>query len=286
MNIKIDQLGNYQVAVQEIKKFYNLIVKAQNALYTLANSKENVDQNSIKCGTVLIFALLQKISEGKNPTDFTHEDWEDIAEQVIDTGILLDDALYTEYIFDMYSRFIQASVIIIQDSVNSITIDRILACIDELQLKKEALHDGCIKETQYIEDCLWICLDAMMKLISVSVSSYAARFIGPEATELAVSASSFALETIRLKYYQEEQQILSEYLANQYVLDKALQDRLDSYQAEIEAESIELQKLIENAFHSDFRASLQHSVAFAKNAGVDDASILKNIDDIDSFFLE
>lgn len=146
----------------------------------------------------------------------------------------------------------------------------------------ELFHREKIKETDYVEACLWLSLEAMIKLLSTSL----AIAIGPDLANLTASVSQLAFEYGRYVLYSKEQAILEKYLENQRVLDEQLQHEYEAFLNEVQKEAEHFQKLVEDAFSPDFHETLLRSVALARAVGVKKEEILTSVSEVDDFFLE
>lgn len=184
-----------------------------------------------------------------------------------------------------YAEYISLSANDIQNAVTDKSYNAIVALSDEISNKTELLRAGSIKETVYVEDCLWISLEAMIKLLSALGSAIVSKFGREEAGELFQAISDFAFEYARLRVYAKEKRLLAEYMDNQQKLDGELQNRYDSYLAELREYSSLFNGFVENAFDSDIRNSLRSSAALALAAGVTEDEILDTEEKIDDFFM-
>lgn len=262
------------------KRALELFKKVQDSMYALANT-DNADLTSQKIGVMLVFAVLNKLSEGKDPRQFAAEDWAEIAETVSDFAVLDEGEQYTTFIFSRYADYIDWSAHLFEERLPKDKIEAITGLSDELRNKTAELHNNSISETQYIEDNLWICLEAMIKLLS-SLVYY------PGMTEIADAAQAAAMltfECVRLKLYSNEQALLNEYIQNQLQLDEELNARFEAYKEQLVKETEAYETLIKGAFAPDFRESLRSSAELARAAGVNEEEILKSVSDIDDFFM-
>lgn len=209
-------------------------------------------------------------------------DWKEIAKDISENVILKDDREYTKFVFDMYENYIRFSANQIQGVASERTMNAINELADELAYKSEQFMKEEIKEVVYIEDCLWICLDAMMKLIA----STAERFVDKDYAELAQALAAYAFEYGRFVLHKREQEIINELIQRQYELDEALERKYEAFIKELEQQAEYFYALIENAFVPNFRDAFLHSIVLAQATGVKGSEILKNMNDIDSFFLD
>ncbi len=271
---------------EELKKAYSVFEKAQQAALALSNIGSPEDLTLTKIGTVLSLNLFGILLGGKKPAELTDEDWENIAKEVLDKAVLTEERDYSVYVFDLYADYIDVSVKALKAKakVDKLpdNLKAIQALAKDLRKKKEQLLKERITETEYIESCLWISLDAMIKCMAAYISCYT----GEELGKLIQGASAFAFEYARLKLYQKEQALLEEYLQDQYLLDDQLQMKIDAYKKELEEEAAQFNLLLDKAFDADFREALVGSVELARASGVKEEEILHTADEVDAFFLD
>lgn len=277
-NYAIEALMNSPVGVQ-ISRAMDLVEKAQNNLYALYGKKDEAELTQIKVGTILVLAVFRKIADGKMPKDFETSDWEDIAKAVSEYAIIKSNEAYTVFVFDLYERYIRFSAEQLRAVQTDEKVAAVLSLADELGYKKELFSKMSITETQYIEDCMWICLEAMIKMLSMLIGYN-------ELGELTQAVSSFAFEYARLRIYKYQLNAVEELLDYQAQVDDALNARRIELETKIKKEAEEFLGLIDNAFVPDFRTAFLQSVMLAEAAGVDTNEILRNSADIDSFFMD
>lgn len=283
-NITLDYLENTE-AGDKLEKAFEIYEKSQDAIVALSNADESENLTLIKIGTVLSLSIFKKTLSGKNPKDLNQSDWEDIAGAVVDKAIIMDGRDYSRMIFDIYAQYIDVSVKVLMarspSEKHQKHVDDIRCLAKELRQKTDKLDKNEISEVTYVEDCIWISLEAMIKCLS----AYVGCVKGDKLNELIYATSTFAFEYGRYKMYKREQELVTEYLKNQRVLDENLKAKLEAYRNELEAESEQFNVLIESAFDPDFRNRLTGSIELARIAGVDENEILKTNEDIDDFFM-
>lgn len=280
-NMPVDMfLGDSMKA--ELQKAVEIYTKVQNAIFAITDDESGESVSKLRVGTVMAFAVVNKLAEGKSPKNFTEEDWKEIAEEVLDKGVILDGRDYSKLVFLTYADYIDASAakfkILLSDQIAADI--RMLA--EELRIRSRELEEDQITEVNYTEACLWISLEAMIKLLSATLGAAGGR----ELSQLTQAMVAFAFEYGRLALWRKEDVVLTEYLENQHMLDEELAENYRMYLDEIQAYSERFDRLVESAFDPDLRNRLMHSAALAEAAGVKDSEILKNIDDVDTFFLE
>lgn len=196
-------------------------------------------------------------------------------------NIRMDDQQCTEFVFLLYANYINVSAESVRTVASEENVNAINTLADELRALTEQLQEGILSETSYIEKCLWISLEAMLKLLSVTVGSV---FI-PEINHLMQGLTNYAFEYGRLALYQKEQAILEEYIENQQMLDVELRLKYDAFCEELQEQADKFQALVNQAFQPDFRDSLMGSIELARAAGVKENEILSSVEDIEDFFM-
>ena len=268
-------------AADELKRAFDIVEKVQTSLAAAMDKSDEEQLTKIKIGTILSFSVLKKIISGTAPKDFSKKDWHDIASEVNEYAICVDDKEYTVFVFDLYANYIDSSLVTIQNRISGKSADMISALSAELRDKSLQFKSEEITETAYIENRLWICLDAMIKLLSAILGSK----FGTEAEVLTVAVSTFAFEFGRFTLLKQEQELLGCYLERQHQLDDELQAEYDEYIAELNARATKFENLVHDAFSGDIGSRLKNSADLALEAGVCEDDVLKSVDDIDDFFL-
>ncbi len=268
----------------EIKKYMEMVGQLQEAICIASSGNDDKTMLLIRIGTVLSLSIAGKMgTNGKMPEEFEREDWEDIAQAVLEYGVLMDGEKYTEFVFELYARYIEKCVEINKKELSISAQEEIKALADELRDLTRSLNKGQFSEADYVDRCLWVCFEAMIKLWA----SYGSGLL-PEKLkkygDLIPATADYAVQYARLKMYSKEKAILEEYLNNQEILTNELQAKLDVYIAELSGVSEQFNNLIKDAFDPNFRDKLMASVNLAKAAGVDEEIILDSEDKIDEFF--
>lgn len=268
-------------AGEKLQQALQLIQTMQKHLAALSEKEEAPSVTGAKAATVLTLAVLKKIASGKSLSSFDTNDWKELTHAVSDYAIVLDDEQYSISVFQLYEKYIRASAEMLVRLAPHETVEAIMKLADELHGKEVLFRNGELAETAYTEDCLWISLDAMIKL----VASAASMFCGQQAAEFAQALASCAFEYGRLMLYRKEQMLINQFIESQYCLDEELQKQYAEYLSELEAQSKQFYSLIDHAFDSDFRTAFLHSILLAEAAGVKESEVLSSIEDINSFFL-
>lgn len=280
-------------AGESLKQTLDTITLVQQDLIALAESEDSRQLDLLKIGSTLQLFLIDTLASGKSPRDLTKDDWRSIAEKVSKHAVLEERQCYSEFVFTLYADYIDLSVKKFQWTAKQLNLKTdngrlgaISALSSEIRAASVLLQDEQEKETEYVEKCLWLSLEAMIKLLSYWFSSKIALAAPDEYAKLAQSISDLAFEYGRYVLYAKEQAILSAYIKNQYTLDDDLRAQYEAFLAELKEQSAQFQGLIDAAFSSDIHEALLQSAALARAAGVKEEEVLRTIEDIDSFFMD
>lgn len=273
--------GELQNALQKVDEVLVKTEKAKDVIATLTNDEDDT-LKLMKIGTVLSMNICYRMAQGQNPKEFTKDDWKEIASLVVEKGIMRDPAGYTVSVFECYSRYIDFCIKAQKGVIKDKYLDEVNKLRVELTEKTEQFKSGEIAEPNYVEDSLWICFEAMVKLLS----SYMTIPMATEYGELIQAICEFAVQYGRCRMYAKEQALLQEYLDNQHILDVNLKAKFNAYLQELNAEADIFGTLIDNAFASNFRSTLRDTVRLAIAAGVDEDKILDSTEKIDDFFIK
>lgn len=280
-DVAIDYLRDTDIG-KNIEIAMAAVQKIQLTAETYYNDDSPDKLKHTRIGTILTFAILDKIVSGKSIKSFDKLDWLDIANKVADYAILVDGQQYSVSIFLAYAKYVDASVELLQ--VKGISEEKcaaISAIADQVRSLSDELLAGSITEVDYTEECLWLLLEAMVKLMS----TYSALLVGENISEFINGASMLALAYGRYVLYKKEQELLTEYLEHQYQLDEEIQTRLDEYNRLLEERMKEFDGIIINAFDKDVMNRLRSSVMVAQTVGIAEKEILKSVSDTDAFFM-
>lgn len=280
-DLTLDYLKGTEVGAN-LQKIMKGIEKAQEAAVSYINDDSPDKLKTMKMGTVLTFSVIMKMVNGKPINKFTDQDWKDVALDIADYAILQDGQQYSISVFLTYTKYVDVSVEVLEARGISIEkCDAIRAISDKVRNLSDQLKAGSISEVEYTEQCLWLLLEAMIKLIA----TYNRLLIGEDLAEFTESVATFAFEYGRYSLYKQEQALLQEYLDHQCDVDIELGQKLSAFREELKERSKMFEELISDAFDTDISKRLKSTVDLARNAGVDDYEILDSIEKVDEFFL-
>ena len=279
--IAIDELRNSPVG-EKISKAMETLAAVQRNLCALAESEDSTQLNLLKIGTVFQIFLVDKLASGADPKKMKPEEWGSIASKVSQYAVLEEGQSYSDFVFSLYADYIDLSAKGLSKFISEETLASIMSISSDIRSKTELLREEAISESDYVDECLWLSLEAMVKLLSSSLTM----LIGAEYSQLAQAVSQLAFEYGRYVLYAKEQAILTAYIENQYVLDEQLRQQYDAFRAELAKQAERFNQLIEQAFSSNIRESLMQSAELARAAGVREEDILTSVEDIDAFFMD
>ena len=278
--ISIDSLQGTPI-YDELKKDFDSVLKYQEAVCVLVNNPDESQINILRIGTILSFSVIGKILQGKNPKEFSKEDWKDVADNIADYGIKMDGQRYTEFVFNLFALYIDYSVDIHKETISEEIATEIKRLAAEIRANTEKLENGKITEPNYVDDCLWISFEAMIKLLA----AYKTRGLCKEYAGFIQAVADISVQYGRYKLYQRELYLINSYLEGQEQLDEQLEIEYNQYIDALQIERDEFNMLIEHAFSDDFEGLLKNSVELAKKSGVEKDKILDSSEKIDFFFL-
>ncbi len=263
---------------EQLEKHFNQIRNVQEIVCT--SEVDNDELQMLKRGTILSLVIVSRMAKGTDPREFTDDDWTQIAGEVRKHDSILDGQKYSVYIFESYARYIDVSIRAWSKHFSDKAVEEIGGLSSELKELTKSFISGELQEADYIEKGLWICFEAMIKLLSAFYSSALSR----EYAELLESSADFAVQYARLSIYRKEQELLDLYLQEQKALDDELQKKLEEYVSELKTQAEQFNSLIDKAFDPNFRHELRYSVELARSAGVKDEVILDSVSKVDDYF--
>ena len=278
--IAIDELRN-SPAGEKLSQAMETVATVQRNLCALAESEDSAQLNLLKIGTVFQIFLVDKLASGADPKKMKPEEWGSITNKVSQYAVLEEGQSYSDFVFSLYADYIDLSAKGLSKFISKEAFDSIKSISSDIRSKTELLRNEAISESVYVDECLWLSLEAMVKLLSSSLTM----LIGAEYSQLAQAVSQLAFEYGRYVLYAKEQAILTEYIENQYILDEQLQQKYNAFQAELAEQAERFSQLIDQAFSSNIRESLMQSAELARAAGVKEEEILTSVEDIDAFFI-
>lgn len=287
-DITIDELLE-SPAGQKLSRAMEAIATIQRGFFALKNSDDDTSVKLLRIGTVFQLFLVDTLLAGrKKPSELSSEDLKGIAFKVAKYAILPEGQSYSVFVFTLYADYIDLSVECLRNRITESSREAMAASLisitelsHTIRNNADCLQKGTITESDYVEGCLWLSLEGMIKLLSASLVTT----IGPEFAQLAQAISQLAFEYGRYVFYAKEQALVESYLQNQRVLDDQLQREYDVFLAELRKNANRFEELVDAAFSPKLHDALVQSVDLARAAGVKKDELLSSIDEIDRFFM-
>lgn len=279
--MKADELVQF-LSLDRLEKAMRLLEKVQKDVMNVVDN-EDKEALGIHIGTVLALAFVEKIyKEKKLPTNFDENDWKQIAMAVSKYGIELTGGSYSEFVFLCYAHYIlfTAESIRAKGKVNPKKIDKVETLAKKLQMDSKTFEEGKIDEVDYTENCLWTCLEAAIKILSLYFDLSDNEKINDLKDAMVAYGYAYAMFSV----YKNEQIFLDELEQQRQQSQQMNEEKYQEFVKEIEQETDQFNDLLKNAFADDFSERLHGSANLARKAGVSEDVIIDSIDDIDDFF--
>ena len=259
----VDDLSTNSIAVV-LRKQNEAFDKALGIVENLLPKAEMIlDHDApdlgIKAATMVLVGLWSRLRQGDQEIKLARDDVKDLLGDAYEQVAGMDPGGYTLYVFDLYKRSIAFAIEPMRPNASPDVIRRLEEIVSLMDGYSEELESGTMPETKYIEENLWLSLEAVFLVLTDRMNH---SYVPEERRELA------AIDAC-LEYQADLDKKLTEQV-NAYI--DALNDELDAFDA-----------LVEKAFDSsDYRTAFRGSVALAKSLGAED--ILRSKQDVDDFF--
>lgn len=259
--------------------------KAVNVIEKVISASQNISDTdsktlSIKAATVCILSLWNKMGKKGSAEKLNDDDWKDIAQSVLDYAVIMDPKTYTKLVFVQYRKSIEFALEKMAENAEEDSAKRLEEIIKQLKENEDKLDKGAMTEVAFVDDDLWLCLEAIFIVLSDRTGI---RIKGGKYQELSNVLGAVIFQKIRLGIYEEELQALEDCLNGQKELDEALTKKLNDYIMQLKDELDLFDKTIEEAFSSDFKTAFTGSAKLAAMTGAEE--VLESMDDIDNYFL-
>ena len=279
-NVTLEYLNTTRIG-EEFNRVMESVQKAQEVAYAYAADDSPERLKMMRVGTALTFAVLRKVAQGQSIKDFSEQDWKDIAFNVADNAVIAGGRQWSVIVFSTYADYVDLSVEKLKKlGISDKKCEAIRALAASVRKLENDLSKDRISEVDYTEQCLWLLLESMIKLLA----AYSGIFIGEDASELLQSISMLAFEYGRYTLYKQEQEMLELFLLHQQEVDEELRIKHEEYNHALHKREDEFRTLIDQAFAPDIMHRLKATMDIAREAGVQEDEVLTDIGDIDEFF--
>ena len=280
-SLTVEYLKNNEIG-DKIQMAMIGVQKAQEAILAYVNDDSPEEQKYMRMGTVLAFAIVNKIAHGTPIKDFSNRDWEDIISSVANDAVMIEGQKYSIWVFSVYASYVDISVKVLEiRGISAKKCDAISMIAEEVRALGRKLESNQISEVKYTEQCIWLLIEAMIKLLA----SYSAIVVGENLADLNQSIAMLAFEYARYSLYKKEKVIVTQYLEHQNEVDEALEAKFDAFRNEMQDRCDIFDELIANAFAPDISIRLKSSIEIALNVGVEESEILDSTEKIDDYFM-
>ena len=243
--------------------------------------EQDAQDVGIKAATIFIIGLWSKLREGASVDNLTKEDWKSILGAVYEQAAAMDPKSYSLLVFDLYRKSIAYAIEPMRANASPSAISRLEEIVSLMEKYAEDLGSETMPETKFIEENLWLSLEAVFLVLTDRMSFSR---LTEDRRELAEATSALLFQQIRYSHYDKELTVINECLEYQGKLDQSLTDQVNAYIDSLKNELDEFDALVEKAFDTtDYQIAFRGSVDLAQLLGAKE--ILQTQQDIDDYFM-
>jgi len=260
--------------------------KALNLIEKYLPAAENVlDQDKadlgIKTATIFLLGLWSKLKQGGSVAELTKDDWNNVLGIAAEKAATIDPQGYSLLVFDLYKQSIAFAIEPMRLNASESVINRLEEIVSSMEMHSESLKSGSMSEVKFIEENLWLSLEAVFLVMTDRMNH---SLIPKERQELAEAIGALTFQRFRYRHYEKELEVIDACLKSQKDLDQRLTQQVNEYIDALNAELDEFDILVEKAFDiTDFQAAFRGSINLAKTMEAEE--ILQTQQDIDDYFM-
>ena len=264
------------------KRFDKALDIVERVFPTVENVLEqDVQTVGIRAATIFLLSLWSKLRNGVSISNLTKGDWENVLANVYEQAAAMDPKDYSLLVFDLYMKSIAYAIEPMRPNASPSVISRLEEIVSLMEGYAEDIESGVMPETKFIEENLWLSLEAVF-LVMTDRMSY--RLLPEERRELAEATSALVFQKIRYSLYDKELAVIDKCLEHQGKLDQKLTEQVNAYIDSLKNELDEFDALVEKAFNStDFQIAFKGSADLAQLLGAEE--ILQTQQEIDDYFM-
>ncbi|MBR3201615.1 MAG: hypothetical protein IKG17_09825 [Mogibacterium sp.] len=267
-----EQNQNFDKALNLIEKY---LPTAENVL-----DHDKIDL-SIKTATIFLVSLWSKLKQGGSVAELTRDDWNDVLGLAAEKAVTIDPQDYSLFVFDLYRQSIAFAIEPMRPNASETVIKRLEEIVSSMKEYSENLKSGSTSEIKFIEENLWLSLEAVFLVMTDRMNH---SLIPKERQELAEAVGALIFQKFRYSHYEKELEAIDECLKSQKDLDQRLTQQVNEYIDALNAELDAFDILAEKAFDiTDFQAAFRGSIILAKTFEAEE--ILETQHDIDNYFM-
>lgn len=251
----------------------------------LAIAENVLDQDkaelSIKTATIFLISLWSKLRQTSSVADLTKDDWNSVLGFAVEEAATMDPKDYSLMVFDLYRQSIAFAIGPMRLNASESVINRLEEIVSMMDYYAEELKSEDISETKFIEENLWLSLEAVFLILTDRMNHSS---LPRERQELAEAVGALVFQKFRYSHYEKELYAINCCLEYQAELDQRLKDQVNSYIDDLNNELDEFDILVEKAFDtSDYQVAFQGSIDLSKLLKAEE--FLQTQHDIDDYFM-
>ena len=267
-----EQNSNFNNALISIEKY---LPAAENVL-----DQDKYDL-SIKTATIFLINLWSKLRQGGSVAELTKEDWNNVLATSAKDAATINPKDYSRKVFDLYKKSIAFAIDPMRENASETVINRLEEIVSLMEDYAEGLEAGDMPETKFIEENLWLSLEAVFLVMTDRMSH---SLLPEKRRELAEAISALVFQRFRYSHYEEELAVIDKCFEYQAQLDQRLTEQVNAYIDALNDELDEFDELVEKAFNSsNFQVAFRGSIGLAESVGV--KGVLLTKEDIDDYFM-
>ena len=241
---------------------------------------------AIEGGTTFVLEIAKRLKSGKKLKEFTEDDWKDILKKSgISTvkGGVRGASIYmltnlTTFFVDLDEVY---SVTTTPAAVASAVVTAGFSVAEQIHLYRQ----GNLTELEVIENSEILCLDASVSAIA-SLLGQAIIPIPVLGAVIGNTIGTVIYQAGKDSFNKRENEFLEQYISEQAKLDETLETQYGEYIRILNTALKEYYAILEEAFSPSPEIAFNGSVKLAEYFNVPVSEILKDISDIDSYFLD
>jgi len=267
-----EQNINFDNALNLIEKY---LPAAENML-----DQDKADLG-IKTATIFLVSLWSRIKQGGSISELTKEDWNNVIGNAAEKAVAVDPREYSSLVFDLYRKSISFAIDPMRENASESVINRLEEIVSLMEEYAEGLEAGDMPEVKFIEENLWLSLEAVFLVLTDRMSH---TLLPEKRRELAEAVSALIFQKLRYSHYEEELAVIDEIMEHQAELDQRLTKQVNAYIDKLKEELDVFDALVERAFSStDFQTAFRGSINLAESLGAE--GILLTESDVDDYFM-
>lgn len=235
----------------------------------------------IKTATIFLISLWSRIKQGGSISELTKEDWNNVIGNAAEKAVAIDPREYSSMVFGLYRRSISYAIDPMRENASESVINRLEEIVSLMEEYADELETGDIPEVKFIEENLWLSLEAVFLVMTDRMSH---TLLPEKRRELAEAVSALIFQKLRYSHYEEELAVIDECIAHQAELDQRLTEQVNAYIDKLKEELDVFDALVERAFNTtDFQAAFRGSIDLGESLGAEGILLTEN--DVDDYFM-